>query len=269
MKKLIIIDGHNFLWRAYSIPFKFFSKKGAPLHVTTMYLKLIRRTISSVKGFSKKDSIVVVFDTNTSNDNFKLSKDYKANRMVFAKGVDSPYFHIPYIQKALNSLNITYLAIPNIEADDIMASVSKDFCKKSLTHKTYIVSSDSDFYQLLDRQTSILKLGIGDEYTIIRPKHIKEELGITPKQYVDFKSLTGDQAANIKGISGVGKVTARKIIRKEIDFDTTEHEDMLSLNKKLITLNCSCKKQWNSKDFLYKSKIVGLSNKEIFEDCRF
>ena len=105
MEKLIIIDGHNFLWRAYSVPFKFFSKKGTPLHTTTMYLKLVRRATASIKDFSKNDSIVVVFDTETTNSNFELLKDYKTNRKEVSEE-NNPYQHIPHVQKALNFLNI-------------------------------------------------------------------------------------------------------------------------------------------------------------------
>ncbi len=269
MKKLIIIDGHNFLWRAYSVPFKFFSKKGTPLHTTTIYLKLVRRAVSSVKDFSKKDSVVVVFDTDTTNDNFELSENYKANRKEFAKGEDNPYAHIPHIQKALDFLNIKYLEIPNIEADDTIASISKSFCKKSPTNKAYIVSSDTDFYQLLNKQTFILKLKQGDDCEIIKSKCIKEKLGVTPKQYIDFKCLTGDAADNIKGISGVGKITAKKIICKEIDFDFDKHKEVLDLNKKLITLNCDCKKQWRFGDFFCKSELLDIPNPKIFEKCGF
>ncbi len=269
MKKLIIIDGHYFLWRAYSVPFKFFSKKGTPLHTTTMYLKLIRRTISSIKNFSKNDSIVVVFDTDTTNDNFELLKDYKANRKTFSEGEDCPYAHIPHIQKVLDFLNIKYLEIQNTEADDIIASISKDFCKKLPTNKTYIVSSDTDFYQLLNKQTSLLKLKKGDDYEIVKPKYVKEKLGITPKQYVDFKCLTGDSADNIKGIKSVGKITAKKIICKEIDFNLNEHKEVLKLNKKLITLNCDCKKQWDFRNFSFNPKILEIPNPKIFEKCRF
>ncbi len=145
-----------------------------------MYLKLLRRTISCI-GFSKNDSIVVVFDTETSNDNFELSKDYKQNRKTFAKDEDCPYVHIPYVQKILDFLNIKYLAIPNVEADDVIASISREFLKKSEKNKVYIVSSDTDFYQLLDKKTFILKLKQGDDYEIINSKYVKENLGITPK----------------------------------------------------------------------------------------
>lgn len=234
-----------------------------------MYLKLIRRTVSSIKGFSKNDSIVVVFDTNTINDNMVLLEDYKATRRAFADDEESPYAHIPHVQKVLEILNISYLEVPNIEADDIIASVSKSYCKKLPTNKVYIASADTDFYQLLDRQISILQLKKGDDYKIVRPKHIKDDLGVTPKQYVEFKSLTGDPADNIKGVSGVGKITAKKIIHKEVYFDSGVHKEMLELNKKLITLNSNCKKQWNFRNFSFNPNVLGSTNNEIFKLCNF
>lgn len=269
MKRLIVIDGHYFLWRAYSVPFKFYSENNTPLHVTTMYLKLIKRAVQSIKNFSKSDSIVIVFDTDTANDNFELLKDYKANRKDFSKEDDSPYHHLEYVKKALDFLDIKFLEIPNIEADDIIASISRSYCKKISTNKTYIFSSDTDFYQLLDKQTFIVKLKKGDDCEIINSKYVKDKFGIKPNQYVQLKSLIGDSADNIKGIRGVGPITARKIVCKEIDFDIGKHKEVLDLNKKLITLNCNCKKQWSFVDFLYKKNIMNVSNNEIFKHCNF
>lgn len=141
MSKIIIIDGHYFLWRSFSVPFKFYSEKGTPLHATTMYLKLIRRSIESIRGFAQdKDSLVIVFDTDTSNDNFELSSDYKANRKRFESGEESPYMHIPFVQKALDLLKIKYLEIPNVEADDTVASIATTFCGSLTRNRAFIVS---------------------------------------------------------------------------------------------------------------------------------
>ena len=141
--------------------------------------------------------------------------------------------------------------------------------KKSEKNKVYIVSSDTDFYQLLNKQIFILKLKQGNNYEIISSKYVKDCLGITPKQYVDFKCLTGDSADNIKGINKVGKITAKKIINKEIDFDFIKHKKILELNKKLITLNCNCKKQWDFRNFKFNPQKLKISNPEIFKKCGF
>lgn len=128
---------------------------------------------------------------------------------------------------------------------------------------------DTDFYQILSRQISILKLKGGEDHEIIRPKLVRDKLGISPQQYVTFKSLTGDTADNIDGIRGVGKVTARKIVRKEIDFDLTPNQELLDLNEKLIRLSCDKTAGWELKDFVYQSDVQALSNKDIFEQCGF
>lgn len=265
MRDLMIVDGHNFLWRAYSVPFKFYSEKNVPLHVVSTYLKLIRRTVKSIDG----DGMVVVFDTETTNDNFKASKDYKKNRKKFKKDEESPYTHLSYITKALDFLGVYYLEIPNIEADDIIATITKGFCEKDYRKRSYIFSSDTDFYQLLDEQTFIVKLSSGDDYKIIDSDYLRDQLGIKPNQYIEYKSLTGDSADNIKGIHGIGPVTARKILCEDMDCDIEKHTETLDLNRKLITLNCGCAQKWDFKDFSYDPNILNISNKEIFKSCGF
>ncbi|MFH1189012.1 MAG: 5'-3' exonuclease H3TH domain-containing protein [bacterium] len=269
MKRLIVIDGHNFLWRAYSVPFKFYSQRKTPLHVVSTYLSLVRRALTSLESSTQTDSVVIVFDTNTSNSNKELSEDYKANRKRFAEDEDSPYAHLSYVRTVLEDLSIGFLEIPNIEADDIIASVSKGFCKRDSTNKAFIVSTDSDFYQLLDGQIFIVKLKACQDHEIVDHHYVKNKLGVSPDQYVEFKSLVGDTADNIKGVAGVGPVTARKIIHNTIEFDMKPHTETMTLNRKLITLDCGCKKQWRFKDFAYNDDVMNISNKEIFKRCNF
>lgn len=249
------------------MPFKFYSKNNTPLHVVSTYLSLLRRSIGSMGDLSKSDSVVVVFDTDTSNGNKELLPAYKANRKKFTEDEDSPYAHLPHIKKVLRFLKVGYLDIPHFEADDIIASVSRDFCKKSTSHRAYIFSTDSDFYQLLDDQISIVRLKNGKEHEVIDRLYIKKKLGVTPEQYVDFKALVGDTADNIKGVRGIGPVTARKIVCGKIGFDSEKHRDILELNTKLITLNCTCKKQWRLKELSYRERIMAIPNREIFEQC--
>jgi len=269
VKRLIVIDGHNFLWRAYSVPFKFYSKNDTPLHVISTYLSLVRRSIASINDLSRKDSLVIVFDTDTPNGNTELSAAYKANRRKFAADEDSPYAHLPYVKKALSFLRIGYLDIPHIEADDVIASVSRDFCARHVMNKAYIFSTDSDFYQLLDPQTFIVRLKNGQAFEVIDRCYVQKKLGVAPEQYIEYKCLVGDTADNIKGVRGVGPATARKIVCGKIKFDTDAHRDVLELNKKLITLNCGCKKAWRLTDLSYRDDIMNSTNRDIFEDCGF
>jgi 5'-3' exonuclease len=107
-KRLIVIDGHNFLWRSYAVPFRFSSARGTPLHVITTFLKLIRRSVAVLPGLNQSDHLIIVFDSDNGNENFSLSKDYKSNRKLhFSDTEDSPYQHLPHIKKALDYLKMT------------------------------------------------------------------------------------------------------------------------------------------------------------------
>lgn len=267
--KMIIIDGHYFLWRAFSVPFQFHSTKGTPLHTIATYLSLIRRSLRTIENLSANDSFLVVFDSEGDNANSALSPDYKTNRKTFSEDEDCPYKHIPNIKKVLTNLNIAHIAVPGIEADDIIAVIAKKFKYKNNENSIYIVSSDTDFYQLLDDKTFMVKLKPGKEHEIVNTDYVKNRCGISPAEYVYFKSLIGDTADNIKGIRGVGPKTAKKIVKNEIEFDTEQYHGLLTLNRKLITLNDNVEFDINLNDLIFRSKILETKNTDIFESCGF
>jgi DNA polymerase I len=229
---------------------------------------MLRRCAECI-GLGDTDSLVVVFDTNTGNSNKDLSPAYKANRPKFEPDEESPFKHLPQIQTALEALGIAYLEIPNIEADDIVATLARSYSAAHQENEVFIASADSDFYQLLDEQVSILKLKPLDQYEVMTPKHVSVKLGVEPHEYVFFKSLIGDTADNIAGIKGVGPVTAKKIVKGLIPFDHDAHADMLELNQKLITLNTKAEFPHDPETFTFRDSILRYGNQEIFDMCDF
>lgn len=267
-QNLLVIDGHNFLWRAFSVPFNFSSKKGTPLHVVSSYLKLVRRTVQVMDDLGKVDSVVVVFDSDTGNSNFDLSPEYKANRKRDSSfDEDSPFRHLPYIKQALTVLGIPYLEIPNIEADDVIASLVTNFNRQDKGNRSFILSSDTDFYQLLNAQTKMVKLKPKEEYELIDEGYVRNKLGISCLDYVYFKSLVGDKADNIKGIKGIGPVSAQKIIHGKMGFNPDEFQDLLELNRKLIGLNFNLEISCNLTPINLDN--LKLPNKDLFQLCDF
>ena len=81
-QNLPVADGHNFLFKAYGVPFKFVSSKGTPLHVATAFLSLLRRSAGAVKSYGGCQQLVVVFDAQEKTSNHDLSFDHKANRKL-------------------------------------------------------------------------------------------------------------------------------------------------------------------------------------------
>ncbi len=261
-RTLLIIDGHNFLFKAFAVPFKFHSKNGTPLHVVTTFLSQLRRMCDAVTC----TDLVVVFDAPFKTSNHKLSDAYKTNRkMDYSQDEDSPFNHLPNVKKVLGHLKIKVYEKRGVEADDVIASLSAQYRKNYVGAKVYIASSDSDFYQLLSRDVSLVHLSRNAGGLFFTSKSLKAKYNVTPKQYVLFKSLVGDSTDNIKGVPGIGPLRASKIINKMIKFDYRKVKDILMLNRKLVTLNIELdivKSKWHLLSF--SRQLLQLKNKDIF-----
>lgn len=265
MAKALLIDGHNLLWRSYSVPFKFYSRKSTPLHVVTTYLKCIRRSVEAVGGLGPQDSLVVVFDSQGKTANHRLLSSYKSNRQrKFTE--DSPFDHLPLVQKMLEVLSIPFLEAAGVEADDVIAGLTNFYIEQRA--RSFIVSADSDYYQLLSQNVSIVHLGLADHSQIVDEMFVVNRLGVLPHQYVLFKSLVGDKADDIAGVPGVGPVTARKILNGQKDLDLEPYRRQLLVNRWLIQLT-GYSNAWTSDQFLFRTKNLLASNSKIFEDCEF
>ena len=229
MSKALILDGHNLLWRSYSVPFKFYSKRQTPLHVVTVYLKCIRRSIEAVGGLGDDDLLVVVFDDCQETANHRMMESYKANRQYEFPDGDAPFDHLPLISRMLDWLHIPQVMVAGVEADDVISGLV-DFCIEA-NRRPYIVSTDTDFYQLLGDGAAIVKLGPSNESQIIDEAYVQNLLGITSNQYVMYKSLVGDKADNIAGVPGIGPATARNILNGQQALKQPVDERQLLHNK--------------------------------------
>lgn len=117
-----------------------------------------------------------------------------------------------HLKKALDTVGIPQIRINGYEADDVIAS----YCNHLKDHKVVIVSSDKDFYQLLDDHVIVWD-GMKEDF--ITGSSFKEEFGINPEQHVDVGALMGDIGDNIFGIPGWGPKTAISAIQ---EFGTWE-----------------------------------------------
>lgn len=210
MKKIILIDGHNLLFRMfYGIPSPILNSKG----------KDIRGLIGFIGGLKKlihefnPDSFIVIFDSETSkNNNLKIDNGYKANRIDYATLVDeeNPFSQLPLIKKALDYLNITHIEIENYEADDFIASIVSR--NSSAEYQYIIVSTDTDFIQLVNNHV-LLYAPRGKKSILFDEEEVMKKYNIQPSQYIIFKSLVGDKSDNIKGVPGIGNIIAAKILK--------------------------------------------------------
>lgn len=215
MKRLLIVDGSNLLFQMFfGMPSRIVNKQGKPIHGTLGFvgalLKIIRRINPS--------HIVVLFDGEHENNRSELNAAYKANRVDYSQlsEEETPFSQYPDVCAALDYLGIKYAETTSCETDDWIAGYALTYGQEI---KIIISSFDSDFFQLITDNVSILRYR-GDKTVICTPVYIKDKFNIKPAQYADFKSLVGDPSDNIKGAEKVGPKTAAYLLNT---FGTLEN----------------------------------------------
>lgn len=231
--KILIVDGSNLLFQMFfGMPARIYNENGigiwGVLGFVGALLKMIRKT--------QPTHVVVLFDGESKNERRDLDNDYKANRVDFREVAEeeNPFSQLPYIYQALDFLGIVHAETMDCETDDWIASYVYRYAASQKENKKWMVQSqaeketlneiiiasfDSDFFQLLSKNVSILRYR-GDHSTICTPEFLWEKFGVQPEQYADFKSLTGDKADNIVGAYKVGPKTASVLLQ---EFGTLEN----------------------------------------------
>ncbi len=258
-KTALIIDGSNFLWKAYSAPFEFRSERGTRLDVITVFLSLVRACVSKIEAIH----LCVVFDHPKASNHRLEDENYKSNRVQdFSEELDSPFHHLDNLKLVLDSLNLKWIESDLAEGDDIIFTLAQCF-----DGNVFIASSDTDFYQCISKNIKILKVRGSKNIEVLDEAWLKDKLGILPEQYVHFKALTGDKADNISGVSGVGPKTAAKILYDDEFADKFKsYKELVARNMDLIKL-----KEINGLDIewgecLVSSRLLDLKNKDLFEE---
>ena len=215
MGKLLLVDGSNLLFQMfYGMPARILNSEGKPIQGTLGFvgalLKIIRRI--------QPTAVVVLFDGECHNDRTDIDENYKANREDFSQmdEDDTPFSQMPDVYRALDHMGICHAETTVCEVDDWMAA----YCRRyGESMQIVIASQDSDFFQLISENVTVLRYR-GDNSLLCDVQYIQEKLGIKPSQYADFKSLTGDNADNIKGADKVGPKTAAWLLQEFGDLES-------------------------------------------------
>lgn len=267
-EKILIIDGHNLLFKMfYGIPASIKNSEGKEIKGLVGFLGSIKKFI---KEFNPR-TVIVVFDSESSaSSNKLLDSEYKSNRLDYSNisEDENPFLILPAIKKALNYLEIPNIEVTNSEADDYIASLTNNNL-----YEYIIVSTDTDFIQLINDNT-YLYVPRGKKSILYNKDKVYEKYNIYPTQYILYKSLIGDKSDNIKGIKGIGRVTAVKILKyqniesyikqnssNKISKLLIVNKYRLLINIKLITLN-KYLDTGNIKINVYNSELI---NKKVYE----
>ena len=213
--KVLIIDGLNTFIRSFSVN-PAMNDDGVHIGGIAGFLKSIRYTLSVIKP----TRCIIVFDgKDGSKRRRKIYPEYKAQRKIkkrLNRNVDwgtapadeqeSMKLQMGRLVEYLEYLPLTLVSIDGVEADDVMAYISKQLLLKS---KIVLMSTDKDFLQLVDNRISVWSPTKKILYT---PDKIKDEFGIPSKNLLTYRILDGDKSDNITGIQGAGLKTIIKYI---------------------------------------------------------
>ncbi|WP_457621062.1 5'-3' exonuclease [Persephonella sp.] len=215
-KKLVLVDGSSYLYRAfYALP-PLTSPKGEPTGAIYGFIRMISNLMKELNP----EYIAVVFDLPGKTFRHEKYREYKATRK---ETPDELKVQIPRIKEIIKLWGIKILEIPGYEADDIIATIAKKAVNKGF--EVIIVTPDKDMMQLIDEKILILNPVTGE---IFDREKVKEKYGIYPEQFVDYLSMIGDTVDNIIGVRGVGPKTAEKLLNQYGDLENIlKHKDQL------------------------------------------
>ena len=209
--KLYVVDGNSLLFRAYyatSFTGNIMRRKdGFPTNAIFGFSNMMTKLISQLKD---GDKLFVSFDTGKPTFRKQKLESYKAQRKPTEEDLT---VQLPVARELLKAMGIFYYEQDGYEGDDIAGTVAKIGSSQGI--ETICFTSDKDYLQLIDDNITIhmLKKGLTD-IEEMNEVTLKEKMGLTPSQVIDFKGLMGDPSDNLKGIPGVGEKTAIKLIQE-------------------------------------------------------
>ncbi|MDP8233193.1 MAG: DNA polymerase I [Candidatus Saelkia tenebricola] len=271
-KTLYLIDGSNYIYRAYYALPRLTNSKGFPTNAIYGFINMLKKLIQE----RNPDYLAVTLDHKAPTFRKELFKDYKATRKPTP---DTLKKQIPVIKEIIKNYNIPIFEMPGYEADDLLAYIAAK--ASNAEFKTYIVSSDKDLLQVVTDNINIYNPQKG---FVLDKTAVEELYSISPIYFPDFLALTGDPVDNIPGVPGIGEKTAKELILKfgtieetlknteELPLKTKaaleENSEQLILSKQLaqVNIDLDLKLTWQ------KLKIISPNYPkliEIFEELGF
>ena len=246
--KLVLIDGHSILNRAYFGVPDLTNSQGLHTNAVYGFLNIMFKILDE----EQPDYFAVAFDLHAPTFRHKMYDAYKGTRKPMQEELRQ---QVPVMKEMLTAMGVPLMMLEGYEADDLLGTAAKRAESDGLT--VSIISGDRDLLQLAtDRiKVRIPKTKKGKtEIEDYNTAEVVEKYMVTPPQIVDLKALMGDASDNIPGIPGVGEKTAGKIIAEYGSIENAyehveeikpnkareslrDHYDLAQLSKKLAKIN--------------------------------
>ncbi|QNM85254.1 DNA polymerase I [Polaribacter pectinis] len=277
-KRVFLVDAYALIFRGYYAFIKNprINSKGLD---TSAIMGFMNSLLDVIKR-ERPDKLAVCFDKGGSADRVEMFEAYKANRDATPEAIK---LAVPYIMEILKAMHIPIMVKEGFEADDVIGTLSKQAEKEG--YKTFMVTPDKDFAQLVSENIFMYKPRFGGGYDIWGVPEVLAKFEITdPLQVIDFLGMMGDSSDNIPGLPGVGEKTAKKFLAAYGSMENllaNTHElkgkmkekieangELGLLSKKLATIMLDVPVTFNAEDFELDQPDVEKVT-EIFNELEF
>ena len=217
-----------------------------------------------IKRELKPELLVITMDSREKSFRHELDPQYKANRNAMPEAL-AAQFRPLYL--ALKFMAIPTWVMPGYEADDLLASLSRQLQKKDVHN--YIITMDKDLTQLVNEHTLWVS---ATNFQVLNSEEVTNSFGVKPELVADLQALTGDSIDNVPGVPGIGKKNAADLINRYGSLDALirnrswikgklgealrQNIERINLNRQLTTLRT---------DIVLPDLHVGAQEKEKFE----
>ncbi len=197
-RKLILVDGSSYLYRAFHALPPLSNSKGEPTGAVLGVLNMLNKMIKE----ESPDRIAVVFDAPGRTFRDDLFEQYKAHRAPMPDDLRS---QVQPLLDAVAAMGLPLLRVSGVEADDVIGTLAKQGAESG--YDVLISTGDKDMAQLVGPRIGLINTMSN---TRLDRAGVKAKFDVFPEQIVDYLALVGDSSDNIPGITGVGPKTAAK-----------------------------------------------------------
>ncbi len=271
-KKLILIDGSSYLFRAYHALPPLMTKDGRPTGAIYGVMSMIKKLMQTTPC----DYIAVVFDPKGKTFRHALYPEYKANRVAMP---DELRDQIAPLFELIRAAGLPLVIHDGVEADDVIGTLAKIAEKENVS--TLISTMDKDMAQLVNPHVSLINT-MSDR--LLDESGVFEKFGVKPDQIIDYLALMGDTSDNVPGVPKVGPKTAAKWLEEYGTLDNIvnnadkisgkvgeylrESLTILPLSRELVTIKCDVNNVESLDQLICKEPNL-LELEKIYTDLQF
>lgn len=225
MKKLFIIDGSSFLYRAYYALKPMHTPQGIPVGAVFGFCRMLKKLID----VAKPEHLVIAWDSAGATERHEIYSHYKETRLSTPSDL---YSQKELIQHFADIIGIRQVAQSGVEADDIMYSLALDFAKQD--YHIVLVTSDKDMGQMVDSSVVLYDTFKDETYDAAK---LEQKYGFAPSKLPFYFALVGDASDNIPGVAGIGPKGATELVQQFASLhDLYAHIDTIKKERTRLLL---------------------------------